>query len=175
MGRALTMTPFGIPLGANSPDDVAHIIQVALAPSFLLSALATLLNVFSARLARIADKVNATRRELDRAGAEAAEPDAALVLSRHLSYLRRRSSLLDAAVVLASVGGVLIVVSILTLFVGALRDAAAASVLFACFGGALVCAAGAIGAFLAEILLAGRGVRVEVDRQQDKASTAAGR
>jgi hypothetical protein len=162
--------PFGPALGGNSPDDVAHIIQVALAPAFLLTALATLLNVFSTRLARIADKVNNTRRELDGAGAAEAR-----VLSRHLSYLRHRSTLLDAAVVLASLGGVLIVVAILTLFVGALRDAAAASVLFACFGGALVCAAGAIGAFLAEILLAGRGVRVEVDRQQDQASTTAGR
>lgn len=31
----------------GDPESIAHIIQVALAPAFLLSALATLLNVFS--------------------------------------------------------------------------------------------------------------------------------
>jgi hypothetical protein len=36
----------------------AHIIQVALTPVFLLSGIATLLNVFSTRLARVADRVD---------------------------------------------------------------------------------------------------------------------
>src|SRR5712664_2121643 len=39
-------------------DTVAHIIQVALTPVFLLSGIATLLNVFSTRLARVADRVD---------------------------------------------------------------------------------------------------------------------
>jgi hypothetical protein len=42
-------------------------------------------------------------------------------------------------------------------------------VLFACFGAALVCTVAAIGAFMTEILMAGRGVRDTVDRQQDRA------
>ncbi|MDP4024190.1 DUF2721 domain-containing protein [Methylobacterium sp. NEAU 140] len=162
------MSPFGLSLGGTSPDDVAHIIQVSLAPAFLLTALATLLNVFSTRLARIADKVNATARDLARA--DAAETRH---LARRLSYLRRRSFLLDIAVVLASLGAVLTLSAILTLFVGALRDAAAATVLFGCFGTALLLTVGAISAFLCEILMAGRGVRVEVDRQQDQAAGAA--
>ena len=72
------------------------------------------------------------------------------------------------AVVLASLGGGLIGMAVLTLFVGALRDAATASILFACFGAALICTVAAIGAFMAEILMAGHGVRGEVDRQQDR-------
>ena len=59
--------------------------------------------------------------------------------------------------------------AVLTLFVGALRDAATASILFGCFGAALVCTVAAIGAFMAEILMAGHGVRDEVDHQQDNA------
>jgi hypothetical protein len=39
-------------------DLVAHVIQVALTPIFLLSGIATLLNVFSTRLARVADRVD---------------------------------------------------------------------------------------------------------------------
>ena len=46
-----TLTP-------DSPLDlVAHVIQVALTPIFLLSGIATLLNVFATRLARVADLV----------------------------------------------------------------------------------------------------------------------
>ena len=43
---------------SNAPLDlVAHVIQVALTPVFLLSGIATLMNVFSTRLARVADLI----------------------------------------------------------------------------------------------------------------------
>lgn len=150
-------------------DSVAHIIQVALAPAFLLSALATLLNVFSTRLGRVADMVDTLSARL-----EGAAPDEAARFSRRLSYLRKRSMILDAAVVLACLGGVATGIAVLTLFVGALRDATAASVLFACFGLALICTVAAIGAFLAEILVAGRGIRIEVSEGEDRAETRGG-
>ena len=50
-------------------------------------------------------------------------------------------------------------VSVLTLFVGALKEATVASVLFTTFGLAVLCTIGAIGAFTAEMLLAGSGMR----------------
>jgi hypothetical protein len=156
----------GFSLSSTEPATIAHVIQIALAPAFLLSALATLLNVFSTRLGRISDKVNALSAEIERATAAEATR-----LMRRSSYLRRRSLMLDVAVVLASLGGCLIGIAILTLFVGALRDVATASILFACFGAALICTVAAISAFMTEILMAGRGLRDEVDRQQDKAST----
>ncbi|MFC6791341.1 DUF2721 domain-containing protein [Methylobacterium komagatae] len=159
------MDLLGGAFSGNSPDDVAHIIQVSLAPAFLLSALATLLNTFSTRLARISDKVNAADKEL-----LGASEDEARTISIRLAYLHRRSILLDAAVVLACLGAGLVLSSILTLYVGALRDGAAASVLFALFGLALLFTIAAIGAFLVEILLTGRGVRVEVERQRETAS-----
>lgn len=158
-----------LPLSASvvAPDDIAHVIQVSLAPAFLLTALATLLNVFSTRLGRVADKVDAAA-----AGLRGADPREAGRLSRQLTFLRRRSFMLDAAVVLACTGAVMTGVAVLTLFVGALRDAATASILFACFGIALICTVAAIGAFLGEILMAGRGIRDEVDRQQAQAGEA---
>lgn len=158
----------GLPMSSPAsvaPDDIAHVIQVALAPAFLLSALATLLNVFSTRLGRVADKVDAASARLI-----GADPETADRLSRQLSYLRRRSFVLDVAVILASGAGVMTGIAVLTLFVGAMRDAATASVLFGCFGLALVCTVAAIAAFLVEILMAGRGIRHEVDRQKDEAS-----
>src|SRR4051794_22951556 len=40
-------------------DDATHLIQVALAPVFLLSGIGALLNVFAGRLARVADQLAA--------------------------------------------------------------------------------------------------------------------
>jgi hypothetical protein len=138
-------------------DMVAHIIQVALTPVFLLSGIATLLNVFSTRLARVADRVDQITKGLE--GADAGE---VAFLAAQLSHLRRRSLALDAAVLLAAFGGAATCASVLTLFVGALRDATVASVLFTTFGLAVMCTIGAIGAFTTEMLMAGSGVRAEV-------------
>jgi hypothetical protein len=47
-------------LDQSSVESVTHVIQVALTPVFLLTAVAALLNVFSTRLGRVADRVDGT-------------------------------------------------------------------------------------------------------------------
>ncbi|RVU21121.1 DUF2721 domain-containing protein [Methylobacterium oryzihabitans] len=137
-------------------DSTAHIIQVALTPVFLLSGIATLLNVFSTRHGRIADQVEKL--------SDLAADDPVRVL--RLADLRRRSLALDVAVVIAALGGIAICGAVLTLFVGALRDAAVASILFFLFGAAIVCTLGSLFAFAVEMTLASRDVRVSVARRE---------
>ena len=127
---------------------------MALTPVFLLSGIATLLNVFSTRLARVADRVDAVSKAL-----ESADPDQAKVLAVQLAYLHRRSLALDVA--LGAISGAATCGAVLALFVGALREATVASVLFALFGLAIFCALGAICAFTAEMLMASTGIRGE--------------
>ena len=152
------MLPFNID---QSLDVVAHIIQVALTPIFLLSGIATLLNVFATRLARVADLVVQITKALEEADtAEAAE------LARQLLRLWHRSIALDTAVVLGAVAAASTCASVFTLFVGALRNSTVASVLFTTFGLAIVCTISAIVAFTIEMMMAGSGVRAEVARQK---------
>src|SRR5229473_8377176 len=148
---------FGVDTTGSGLDTVAHIIQVALTPVFLLSGIATLLNVFSTRLARVADRVEAVSKAL-----EGADSDQATALSAQLAYLHRRSLALDVAVVLGAVGGAATCGAVLALFVGALRDSTVATMLFSLFGIAVGCALGAIVAFTAEMLMASIGIRSEV-------------
>jgi len=148
---------FGVDNTGSGLDIVAHIIQVALTPVFLLSGIATLLNVFSTRLARVADRVDALSKEI-----EGADADEANALSAPLAYLQRRSLALDVAVVLGAVGGAATCAAVLALFVGALRNATVATVLFSLFGIAVGCALGAIVAFTVEMLMASVGIRTEV-------------
>lgn len=144
---------------AQSLDLVAHVIQVALTPVFLLSGIATLLNVFSTRLARVADRVEQLTAKI-----ASAAPDEAGTLADQLKYLRRRSWALDAAVVLAAIAGAATCGTVLTLFLGKLREATTGSVLFSLFGLAVICTIGALVAYSAEMLMAGSGVRAEVAR-----------
>jgi hypothetical protein len=133
-------------------DSAAHIVQLALTPIFLLTGLAQLLNVFSTRLGRIADQV-------DRLDTEAQKN------SRRLERLRLRSRALDIAVLLAAIAGAMTCAAALTLFVGEIKSGGGGRLLFVLFGGALVCAIVALGAFTFEMALAGRGVRESTEGQ----------
>jgi hypothetical protein len=148
---------FGVETNGSALDDIAHIIQMALTPVFLLSGIATLLNVFSTRLSRVGDRAEAAAKAL-----KDADEDEREILSAQLKGLHRRSIALDLAVVLAAVGGAATCAAVLVLFLGALREKAIASALFGLFGLAVVCALCAIAAFTVEMLLAGTGIRAEV-------------
>jgi uncharacterized protein DUF2721 len=142
-------------------ESVTHVIQVALTPVFLLTAVAALLNVFSTRLARVADRVDLLSASLQRANAT----DAAF-LSAQLDYLRRRSLVLDLAVVLATVAGAASSGAALVLFLGALRDRDVTIMLFVLFGAAIVFTIAALLTFAIEMMMAGRGLRAVVREQQ---------
>jgi hypothetical protein len=137
---------------------------------FLLSAVATLLNVFSTRLGRVADRVDQHAHALEKADAKEADR-----ISVQLAYLRRRSLVLDIAVVLGAIGGAATCGAVLTLFIGTLHEAAARSVLLTLFGMAICCTIGALIAFVIEMLLAGRGIRTEVAKQRQSAAQIHGR
>jgi hypothetical protein len=138
-------------------DDVAHIIQVALTPVFLLSGIAALLNVFNTRLARVSDHAEHAN-ELLRAGPDTAE---AAILSAHLRRLRRRTLALDIAIALGALGCAATCGAAFALFVGALRDSATSTALFVMFGLSLGCTVTALGAFIWDSLLAWHGLRRE--------------
>jgi hypothetical protein len=143
---------------------VVHIIQVSLAPVFLLSGIATLLNVFSTRLARVADLVDTVAKTIDDADAATAA-----VLSLRLVNLHHRSLALDCAVALAASGGALTCATVLALFVGEAGGPAVATMLFVTFGLAIACSLASIGAFTAEMLMASKHVRAAVAAGQLKA------
>ena len=130
----------------------AHVVQLALTPVFLLSAIAALLSVFATRLGRVADQADAL-----------AESTADEFRDRRLKVLRWRARSLDVAVVLAALAGAATGGAVLVLFLGEVKGSAAADLLFLLFGSALVLTMGALIAFVSEMLVAGRGVRRLVD------------
>jgi hypothetical protein len=154
-----------------SLEDTAHIIQLALTPVFLLSGIATLLTVFSNRLARVADKLD----KLTELAADAETAKTCADLSQQMSYLRNRSHALDAAVILGALAGASTCGATLTLFIGVLRASTTSTVLFFLFGFALICTLGALCAYLVEMMLASRGLRAEARKQQESLEHARSR
>ena len=148
-------------LDQSSVESVTHVIQVALTPVFLLTAVAALLNVFSTRLGRVADRVDQLSANLQRP-----MPTTTEFSSVQLDRLRRRSLVLDVAVVLATIAGVATSGAALILFVGALREAVVRSMLFVLFGGAIFFTIAALVTFAIEMIMAGRGLRAFVRNRQ---------
>lgn len=130
----------------SSLDSTTHVVQLALTPIFMLTGLASMLNVFTTRLGRVADRVELLRK--DRSDAHA-----------RLRNLLLRSRVLDAAVLRAAAGSALTCGAALTLFVDALHDAADGRLIFILFGGALTCLIGALAAFSIETFMSGRAIR----------------
>lgn len=130
----------------SSLDSASHVVQLALTPIFMLTGLASMLNVFTNRLGRVADRIELLGRE----------PAAARV---RLRRLRLRSRILDAAVLLAACGGALTCGAALTLFLSALRNETDGRLLFWLFGGALACLIAGLAAFSVETILSGRTVK----------------
>ncbi|HWD60787.1 MAG TPA: DUF2721 domain-containing protein [Stellaceae bacterium] len=149
--------PIGPDAVAVALGSVVHIIQIALTPVFLLSGVATLLNVFSTRLGRVADQVDATSKLLENADATTAA-----VLASRLATLHRRSVALDIAVVLGAAAGALTCATVLALFIGEAGGPAVAAMLYAGFGLAIACTLVSIGAFAWEMMVASKWVRAEV-------------
>jgi len=158
---------FGVALTGSPLDPMVHIIQLSLSPVFLLTGIATLLNVFSTRLARVADRVQALNKALPLADAEEAE-----VLAEQLAGLHRRSVALDVAVVLAAVSGAATCASVLTLYIAASAEATVAAILYWLFGLAVCCALGAIVAYTIEMLMAGSDIRAELAEGKRSAPSA---
>jgi hypothetical protein len=154
------MGPAALLTGGATPtaiDAVVHIIQVSLTPVFLLTGIATLLNVFTTRLGRVADQVDTLSK-----GIEADPAHQSALMSLRLAHLHRRSLFLDAAVVLAATAGASTCVSVLGLFVAEAGGFAVAAVLYVTFGLAIVCILAAIVAYTIEMMLSSRRVREEV-------------
>jgi hypothetical protein len=96
---------------------VARVIQLSIAPVFLLTAIAGLLGVMTNRLARVIDRARLVESQFPRDGSEP-EPQ----LMAHLITLSQRAKYISRAIALCTATAVLICSVIVMLFLGAFLD-----------------------------------------------------
>jgi hypothetical protein len=99
---------------ATQLDTVTHAIQLAVAPVFLLTAVAAMIGTIAGRLARIIDRARLLEDRI-----EAAPPDKSMTAAfDELKKLRARGRLVNVCIALLTFCAILIGLTIMTLFIG---------------------------------------------------------
>jgi hypothetical protein len=92
---------------------IAHVIQLAVAPVFLLTAIGTLLSVMTNRLTRVIDRARLLEAKL-----EHTPPESVQAIHTHLATLSRRATLINRAITLCTTTALLVCTVIAILFLG---------------------------------------------------------
>lgn len=154
-----------IPTVSDSAVQVAQIIQLAVAPVFLLAGVGAFLNVCALRLARIVDRARTVQPAVLQT--RGSEHDEAV---RELRVLDRRMWLVSWAIFLTVLSAVLVCAVVVLLFAGGLTGAHVGTAISLLFIGSMVSLAIGFALFLFETRFALRNVRIErhiLDHQPD--------
>ncbi len=136
-------------------NGIGKVIQIAVAPVFLLSGVGVMLAVFTGRLSRIVDRARVLE---DRQGFVDARHEGELLAE--LNALSRRSRIFDRAISLGICAGMLICMVIVALFTGDLFDIDLSILIAVLFVLAMAGLIGAFACFLKEVLIATANLRV---------------
>ena len=98
-------------MGDMEISPIAHVIQLSVAPVFLLSGIGAILAVMTNRLGRIIDRARALEERL-----ESAPPDLVALLEADLATLTRRARLIGPAITLCTATALLVCMVIAVLF-----------------------------------------------------------
>ena len=139
----------------DSATQVAQIIQLAVAPVFLLAGIGAFLNTCTGRLARIVDRARVIEpRLLESTGAEHDR------LVEEIRVVDRRMRLVSWAISMSVASAVLVCAVVVLLFAATLTDLHAGTAIALLFIAAMVTLALGFFIFLVETRIAARAIRV---------------
>ena len=142
----------------TSVTTVAQIIQLAVAPVFLLAGIGAFLNVCAGRLSRIVDRARDVEPQL--LASRGAEHDRWL---REIRVLDRRMALVSQAIFLTVLAAVLICTVVVLLFAAGLTDAHFGTAIALLFIASMIAIGTGFAVFLIETRVGSRAVRVRAD------------
>jgi hypothetical protein len=146
------------PLAAQAAD-IAHLIQIALTPIFLISAIGVILNVLTNRLARIVDRARTMEKELCHPDYRPDGRD----LHSALVILKQRAGYINWAITCITLSALFIALVVVMLFVNAFVHWEL-SVFIACmFILSMLALAAALLSFLIEVRVATNSLRIGIE------------
>ena len=134
---------------------IAHVIQLSVAPVFLLTGVAAMLGVFMNRLGRVVDRARALESRLP----ETAEPEREAIHAE-LATLSRRAQLINWATSLCAMCAILICLVIAALFIGSFLAVDVSAVVGLLFVIAMLMLTVGLMSFLKEVHLATMTMRI---------------
>jgi hypothetical protein len=142
-------------LQATPVSAIAHLIQLAIAPVFLLAGIGAILNVLAQRLARVVDRARALEKEFEALGDGQRDRAAA-----ELVLLDRRMSVVNQAISACTASALFVCLVVGILFVADLADIDWGRPIAVLFIIAMLLLIAGLILFLFEIRLAARSLRV---------------
>jgi hypothetical protein len=139
--------------------DVARAIQLALAPVFLLTGIAGMLNVMAGRLARIIDRGRVL--SADRSGVVSSDHD-----RLELYNLERRRHLTSVAITACTIAALLLCMVIATLFLEVMLNAPLGWLIGTLFTASTLALVVGLAFFLREVHLATQTIRIPVPERK---------
>lgn len=130
-------------------ESIAQVIQLSVAPVFLLAGVGATLNVLVGRLVRIVDRARVTESEF-----VAASDERVAELSERLAVLARRARLISRAIAFSVLSALLVPLVVVSLFVSVLFQMNLAVPIAVAFIVSLVSLAIALVYFLREVFVA---------------------
>jgi hypothetical protein len=139
-------------------DTIAHVIEISVAPVFLLAGISGLLMVLTNRLARTIDR----SRSLQLAELALLLPDQKVAIESEMNSLLKRSRFINLSISLATCSALLVCIVIIMLFLGSLVSINVAQVIASLFIVCMVVLSAAFSFFLAEVFIAARSLRASL-------------
>lgn len=133
---------------------VAHVIQLAVAPVFLLTGVGTILNVMTNRLSRVIDRFRVLENIKPLADDASFSPGEIIAHQNEMKILAHRERVIYWAISLCTVCALLICVVIATLFVGSVMGVQLTSLIAFLFIVAMLALIGGLLSLLREIYIA---------------------
>jgi len=148
------MDPTHDPTGTGVLE-IAQIIQLSVAPVFLLAGIGAFLNVCAGRLSRIVDRARAIEKLIP--GSRGAEHER---LVAEIRALDKRMGLVSWSIFMSVLSAILVCALIVTLFATSLLGAQFATVVALLFIASMVATGAGFAIFLVETRLGSRSVRI---------------
>jgi CBS domain containing-hemolysin-like protein len=136
------------------PMDVAHVIQSALAPVFLISGVGVMLGVLTNRLARIVDRARSWEAEAEKEAERAAD------LEERLQVLARRARYISSAITMCAISALLVALVVVALFANAFLAFNLSALIAILFVAAMLTLTAAFLVFLIEVRIATAAIRI---------------
>lgn len=136
-------------------DTIAHVIEISVAPVFLLAGISGLLMVLTSRLGRTIDR----SRSLQAATTRQILTEHKNTIDREMMSLRRRGRFINLAINFATLSALMVCFVIIALFLGSLIDINVALIVASLFIVCMCLLAMAFSCFLVEVFIATRSLR----------------
>jgi hypothetical protein len=151
--------------GESHVTAIARVIQLAVAPVFLMAGISGLLNVLTNRLARIIDRARLIEGQLEKTSATEA-PAHRAHRREQLLVFSRRARLVNYAITLCTACASMICLVIIALFGGVFLEVDLSKLISVLFVLAMLSLFSALICFLREILVATRSLRIGATTHQ---------